>query len=147
MADYPDQPVSRRIENACKGHGQFDDAEADPRWPPVTATAADGFLTHPRRGRQAGERQGRRRSAGCSPGPAAGGSAARASRLARGRGVVETGAKVFAHSFSTSARSTKRRRGIQLERDRLTSTRETSPPLGRGSWTGRGRWRAAKPRR
>ena len=40
MADVPDQPVARRLENVVQRDGQLDDASPAPRWPPVTETAA-----------------------------------------------------------------------------------------------------------
>ena len=39
VADVPDQPVARRIEDIMQGNRQLDDAKPAPRWPPVTETA------------------------------------------------------------------------------------------------------------
>ena len=41
VADIPDQPVARRVEDVMQRDGQLDHAQARrPRWPPVTDTAS-----------------------------------------------------------------------------------------------------------
>ena len=40
VADVPDQPVARGVEDPVQGDGQLDDAKAGARWPPVTETAS-----------------------------------------------------------------------------------------------------------
>ena len=47
VADVPDQPIARGVENPMQGHGQLDDAEAGAEMAPGHGHRVDGFLAQP----------------------------------------------------------------------------------------------------